>query len=158
MNDTALHPDDFADEFESALAALQARIEPACAERGDWAAQVAAAIRTAFAFAAADPAAAQVLTIRALAAAGPAMRATPACLPTSTRACSPAGPSAPRRRGASPPSPPPEPRVSGKGANPLPSPSHLHVDEPRCGSRHPDVRTLRVRLGSTGSALGGPTD
>lgn len=68
MNDTAPHPDNFANEFDTALAALQVRIETACAEQGDWATQIAAAIGAALAFAAADPAAAQVLINGALAA------------------------------------------------------------------------------------------
>ncbi len=67
MKDKAHHPDDFANAFESALARLQIRIETACASEAEWPAQVAAGIRAAFAFGAADPAAAQVLTNEAMA-------------------------------------------------------------------------------------------
>jgi hypothetical protein len=63
------HPDDFADAFGAAFARLQVRIEHACLGEGpfDWPVQVAAAVREALAFAAADPAAADVLTNEALA-------------------------------------------------------------------------------------------
>lgn len=68
MKDTAQHPDDFANAFESAFARLQIRIETACAAQPNWPAQVAAGIRAALAFAAADSAAANILTNDALAA------------------------------------------------------------------------------------------
>jgi hypothetical protein len=63
------HPDDFADAFSAAFARLQVLIERACLDEGpfDWPAQVAAAVREALAFAAGDPAAANVLTNEALA-------------------------------------------------------------------------------------------
>jgi hypothetical protein len=69
MNDTARHPEDFASSFEAAFARLQIRIEHACLGESpsDWPAQVAAAIEVTLAFAAADPAAAQVLTNEAMA-------------------------------------------------------------------------------------------
>jgi len=67
MKDTAQHPDDFANAFESAFARLQIRIETACVAEAEWPAQVAAAVRAALAFAAADPGSAQVLTNDALA-------------------------------------------------------------------------------------------
>jgi hypothetical protein len=63
----AQDPDDFAASFEAAFARLQIRIETACLAKADWPEQVAAGIRAALAFAAADPAAAQVLTNRAMA-------------------------------------------------------------------------------------------
>ena len=68
MNDIAQHPDDFANAFESTFARLQIRIETACAAEPDWPAQVAAGIRAALVFAAAEPTSAQVLTNDALAA------------------------------------------------------------------------------------------
>ena len=64
MNDTAQHPDDFADAFETAFARLQVRIETACAAEAGWPAQVAAGIRAALAFAAAEPASAARLDQR----------------------------------------------------------------------------------------------
>jgi hypothetical protein len=68
MGDRARQPDDFAFAFDSAFAALQVRIESACAtESGEWPEQVAAGIRAAFAWVAAEPAAAQLLTNDALA-------------------------------------------------------------------------------------------
>jgi hypothetical protein len=67
MNDKAQHSDEFANAFEPALGRLQIRIETACAAEAEWPAQVAAGIRTALAFAAAEPAAAQVLTNEAMA-------------------------------------------------------------------------------------------
>lgn len=67
MTDTARHPDDFAATFDSAFAALQVRIETACQAEDAWAAGVAGGIRAAFAWAAAQPAAAHVLTNEALA-------------------------------------------------------------------------------------------
>jgi hypothetical protein len=67
MGDTARQPDDFAFAFDSAFAALQVRIESACAAASEWPEQVAAGIGAAFAWAAAEPAAAQLLTNDALA-------------------------------------------------------------------------------------------
>jgi len=68
MGDTARQPDDFAFAFDSAFAALQVRIESACATAtGEWSEQVAAGIRAAFDWVAAEPAAAQLLTNDALA-------------------------------------------------------------------------------------------
>lgn len=60
-------PDDFASAFESAFARLQIRIETACAAEDEWPSQVAAAVRAAFAFAAANPAVATTLTSDVLA-------------------------------------------------------------------------------------------
>jgi hypothetical protein len=67
MDDRAQEPDDFANAFEPALARLQIRIETACASEVEWPAQVAAGIRAALAFGAAEPAATQVLTNEAMA-------------------------------------------------------------------------------------------
>jgi len=67
MGDRARQPDDFAYAFDSAFAAMQVRIESACAGAGAWAERVAAGIRAAFEWAAAEPAAAQLLTNEALA-------------------------------------------------------------------------------------------
>jgi hypothetical protein len=67
MGDTARQPDDFALAFDSAFAALQVRIESACAAAEEWPAQVADGIRAAFEWAAAEPVAAQLLTNDALA-------------------------------------------------------------------------------------------
>jgi hypothetical protein len=67
MNGKAQHPDEFADAFEPALGRLQIRVETACASETEWPAQVAAGIRAALAFGAADPVAAQVLTNEAMA-------------------------------------------------------------------------------------------
>lgn len=68
MKDTAQHPDDFANDFEPAFARLQIRIETACAAESEWPDQVAAGVRAALRFAAADPGSAKVLTSDALAA------------------------------------------------------------------------------------------
>jgi len=68
MGSSARQPDDFAFAFDSAFAALQVRIESACAIATEWPDRVAAGIRAAFAWAAAEPAAAQLLTNDALAA------------------------------------------------------------------------------------------
>ena len=65
--DEARQPDDFASAFEPAFARLQICVETACASEAGWPAQVAAGIRAALAFAAAEPAAAQVLTNEAMA-------------------------------------------------------------------------------------------
>jgi hypothetical protein len=67
MDGKAHHPDEFTDAFESALARLQIRVETACASEAEWPAQVAAGIRAALAFGAAEPAAAEVLTNEAMA-------------------------------------------------------------------------------------------
>jgi hypothetical protein len=67
MGDRARQPDDFAFAFDSAFATLQVRIESACAGVSEWPEQVAAGIRAAFDWAAAEPAAAQLLTNDALA-------------------------------------------------------------------------------------------
>lgn len=67
MGDRARQPDDFAFAFDSAFAALQVRIESACAATDEWPRQVAGGIRAAFAWAAAEPSAAQLLTNDALA-------------------------------------------------------------------------------------------
>jgi hypothetical protein len=71
MEEAAPHPDEFSAAFESAFAALQARIETSCLTQSDWAGGVAAGIRAALAFAAADPGAARALTTDALAAGKP---------------------------------------------------------------------------------------
>jgi hypothetical protein len=65
MGEGARQPDDFAVAFDSAFAALQARVESACA--GEWPAGVAAGIRAAFEWVAEEPRAAQLLTNDALA-------------------------------------------------------------------------------------------
>jgi hypothetical protein len=67
MTDRVPHPDEFADAFDSTFAHLQIRIETACASEVDWPAGVLAGIRAALAYAAAEPAAAQVLTNEAMA-------------------------------------------------------------------------------------------
>lgn len=67
MGDRAGQPDDFAFAFDSAFAAMQVRIESACAAAGGWPERVAAGIRAAFEWAAAEPPAAQLLTNDALA-------------------------------------------------------------------------------------------
>jgi len=68
MGSGARQPEDFAFAFDSAFAVLQVRIESACATATEWPDGVAAGIRAAFAWAAAEPAAAQLLTNDALAA------------------------------------------------------------------------------------------
>ncbi len=67
MDEGARQPDDFAVAFDSAFAALQVRVESACAAAGGWPAAVAAGIRSAFDWAAEEPRAAQLLTNDALA-------------------------------------------------------------------------------------------
>jgi AcrR family transcriptional regulator len=67
MGSGARQPDNFAFAFDSAFAALQVRIETACAAEPEWAERVAAGIRAAFEWVAAEPAAAQLLTNDALA-------------------------------------------------------------------------------------------
>jgi hypothetical protein len=67
MGDSERQPDDFALAFDSAFAELQVRIESACAAAPEWPEQVAAGIRAAFGWVAAEPGAAQLLTNEALA-------------------------------------------------------------------------------------------
>jgi hypothetical protein len=67
MGDRARQPDDFAFAFDAAFAAMQVRIEVACAAADGWPERAAAGIRAAFEWAAAEPAAAQLLTNDALA-------------------------------------------------------------------------------------------
>jgi hypothetical protein len=67
MGEGARQPDDFAVAFDSAFAALQVRVESACAGAGGWPAGVAAGIRVAFEWVAEEPRAAQLLTNDALA-------------------------------------------------------------------------------------------
>ncbi len=67
MGEGARQPDDFAVAFDSAFAALQVRIESACADAGEWPDGVAAGVRAAFDWVAAEPQAAQLLTNDALA-------------------------------------------------------------------------------------------
>jgi hypothetical protein len=67
MSRTQSSPGDFPQAFESAFTRLQVQIEEACASRVQWPDRVAAAVRAGLRFAAADPAAAQVLTNEALA-------------------------------------------------------------------------------------------
>jgi len=67
MGASARQPDDFAVAFDSAFAALQVRVESACAAVDDWPAGVAAGIRAAFDWVAEEPRAAQLLTNDALA-------------------------------------------------------------------------------------------
>ncbi len=67
MGDRAWQPGDFAFAFDSAFAELQVRIESACGGSTGWPEQVAAGIRAAFEWVAAEPAAAQLLTNDALA-------------------------------------------------------------------------------------------
>ena len=71
MDEAAQRQDGFADAFESAFGRLRIRIESACAGQSDWPSGVAAGIRAALGFAAADPAAVRVLTIDALASGKP---------------------------------------------------------------------------------------
>ncbi|MET0305938.1 MAG: hypothetical protein ABW196_06890 [Solirubrobacterales bacterium] len=66
MSDEAQRPDDFDTAFQSSLAHLQVYVETACASEGDWAAKVSAGVRAALTFAAANPAAAQLLTNEAM--------------------------------------------------------------------------------------------
>lgn len=67
MGDSAARREDFAGAFDAALARLQVCVESACSQQRDWSAGVAAGIRAAFDWIAAEPAAAQVLTNDALA-------------------------------------------------------------------------------------------
>ncbi len=68
MGSSARQPEDFAFAFDSAFATLQVRIESACATASEWPDRVAVGIRAALEWAAAEPAAAQLLTNDALAA------------------------------------------------------------------------------------------
>src|SRR4051794_39067793 len=63
MGDPVRQPEDFA----TAFASLQVRIESACVAEVGWPAQVAAGIRAALDFAAAEPGLARLLTTDALA-------------------------------------------------------------------------------------------
>ncbi len=67
MGEGAQQSDEFAFAFDSAFAALQVRIESACVAARDWPVGVAAGIRVAFEWVAAEPGAAQLLTNEALA-------------------------------------------------------------------------------------------
>jgi hypothetical protein len=67
MSQKAQHPDDFANRFDSALARLQVAVLDACEREGEWADQVAAAIRAALRFIAENPAAARTLLVDSLA-------------------------------------------------------------------------------------------
>jgi hypothetical protein len=67
MDDAAQRPESSATTFESAFARLQVEIETACAGQPGWPRGVAAGIRAALEFAAAEPAAARALTTEALA-------------------------------------------------------------------------------------------
>jgi hypothetical protein len=67
MDDRAQGREGFSDDFESAFARLQVRVETACAREALWPAQVAAGVRAALEFAAAEPAAARLLTSDVLA-------------------------------------------------------------------------------------------
>lgn len=64
-------PNEFARAFDSAFGVLQVRIESACAVAGEWPEGVAAGIRAAFEWVAAEPGAAQLLTNEALASGRP---------------------------------------------------------------------------------------
>jgi hypothetical protein len=66
MDGRAQQPEDFATAFESAFARLQVRLEMSCTSDAPWPERAVAAIRQALEFAAADPAAANVLTNGAL--------------------------------------------------------------------------------------------
>jgi hypothetical protein len=67
MDGRAEQPGDFASAFEGAFARLQVLLETACVDGGPWPERARVAIRRALEFAAADPAAASVLTASALA-------------------------------------------------------------------------------------------
>jgi hypothetical protein len=67
MGEGVRQPDDFAVAFDSAFAALQVRVESACAGARAWPAGAAAGIRAAFEWVADEPRAAQLLTNDALA-------------------------------------------------------------------------------------------
>jgi len=67
MDGRAQHSGDFAGAFESAFARLQVLLEMACVGGGPWSERAGVAVRQALEFAAAEPAAAGVLTNAALA-------------------------------------------------------------------------------------------
>jgi hypothetical protein len=67
MNESAAPGEDFSSSFEAAFARLRDDLEKACSTQPDWPCGVAAAIQAGFAFAAADPDAAEALTIKAMA-------------------------------------------------------------------------------------------
>jgi hypothetical protein len=67
MNQPQHSPEDFPRAFEFAFARLQILVDEACAAQPGWPLKVAAAIHAGLSFAAADPAAAQLLTNEALA-------------------------------------------------------------------------------------------
>lgn len=67
MNESAAPGDDFFVSFEIAFARLRVVLERACSAQSDWPRSVAAAVRAGFAFAVANPSAAEALTIEALA-------------------------------------------------------------------------------------------
>ena len=71
MGGGARQPDDFEFAFDSAFATLQVRIESACAAAGEWPDGVAAGVRVAFEWVAAEPRGAQLLTNEALAGGKP---------------------------------------------------------------------------------------
>jgi hypothetical protein len=66
MDRRAEQPEDFASAFESAFARLQVLLEMACVGDAPWPERVSLAVRQALELAAADPAAASVLTAGAL--------------------------------------------------------------------------------------------
>jgi AcrR family transcriptional regulator len=68
MVDVPGSPEDFASVFETAFARVQITVEEASTGQPDWPLRIAAAIRAGLEFAAADPAAANVLTNEAIAA------------------------------------------------------------------------------------------
>ena len=68
MEENADSADGFANAFEASFARFQVRVEEAYAGPPDWPLRMAAAIRAALEFAAADPVAANTLTNEALAA------------------------------------------------------------------------------------------
>jgi hypothetical protein len=68
MGDVPGSPEEFASVFETAFARVQIAVEEASTGHADWASRIAAAIRAGLEFAAADPAAANVLTNEAIAA------------------------------------------------------------------------------------------
>ncbi len=71
MAESAGQPDEFASAFDAAFARLQVAVEAACAARPKWPDGVVAGIRAAFEWAAAEPAAAELLTNEALAGGAP---------------------------------------------------------------------------------------
>ncbi len=73
MGEGARQADEFASAFDAAFAELQVRLESACAGEADWAAGVSAGMRAAFAWVAAEPRAAQLLTNDALAGGSPGL-------------------------------------------------------------------------------------